>query len=637
MYRLLKSGFVRVSRRERRGRLLQHYFLISVLLIAGGLIASGLLEIYFRFHETREHLALLQKEAATVAAVKIDRFIQDVETAMRAAAKGQGISQEGISPDYKFELKRLLFLAPAITEAVVLRADGIAQAKLSRLQIAAPDITRDFSSSVAFQKAKEGQPYFGRVYLVRSSEPYMTIALPIEHFKGNIIGVLRAEVNLKYVWEVVSALKPRQAGSAYAVSRSGDLIAHPDISLVLWGHNLSRMPQVQAAFRSSPGGDDTNFSVARNLQGKEMISSFALIPRLDWAVFVERPVAEVYEALYGSLLRTTTLLLIGLGMALLGSFFVARRVLRPLAVLGQGVERIGSGDLSFRVALKTGDEIETLAEQFNSMAGALQEAYDRLEEKVTERTRDLVTANEKLKELDKLKSDLLSNVSHELRTPLTAIEGLAANMLDGIIGPVNDKQIEYLADIKTSTDRLARLIEDLLDLSIIDAERAEMKPSTISLLAVVQEVALGLRTIAKNKLTDLELGSLEPGLTVWADRDRIAQVLTNLIGNAIKFTPREGRVVVSAHMNGGARAQVSIADTGPGIPPEEVKKIFDKFYQVTRPGKEKSQGVGLGLAISKKLVEMHGGKIWVESEIGKGSMFHFTLPTQQPKTDVPAH
>jgi len=207
-------------------------------------------------------------------------------------------------------------------------------------------------------------------------------------------------------------------------------------------------------------------------------------------------------------------------------------------------------------------------------------------------------------------------------------------MLDGIIGPVNDKQIEYLADIKTSTDRLARLIENLLDLSIIAAERAEMKPSAISLLALVQEVSLGLRTIAKNKLTDLELGSLEP-LTVWADRDRIAQVLTNLIGNAIKFTPPQGRVVVSAHMNGGAWAQVSIADTGPGIPPEEVRKIFDEFYQVTRPGKQKSQGVGLGLAISKKLVEMHGGKIWVESEIGKGSMFHFTLPTQ-PKTDIPA-
>jgi Signal transduction histidine kinase len=175
------------------------------------------------------------------------------------------------------------------------------------------------------------------------------------------------------------------------------------------------------------------------------------------------------------------------------------------------------------------------------MAGALQEAYDRLEEKVAERTRELVTANEKLKELDKLKSDFLSNVSHELRTPLTAIEGLAANLLDGIIGPLNDKQSEYIKDIRASTDRLARLIEDLLDLSIISSGRAEMKPSAIFVPALLQEVTNGLRTIAKDKRTDLQIGLIEPDLTVWADRDRITQVLTNLIGNAIKFTPAQGK------------------------------------------------------------------------------------------------
>jgi signal transduction histidine kinase len=621
--------------RTARGRLVRHYFLVSVLLIAGGLIASAAMEIFFRYRETREELSLLQQEAAAVAALKIERFIHDVETAMRMTAKGQDIASPRSATDYRFELKRLLFFAPAITALSVFDSTGNQKAQLSRLRVTASQNKNDFSSSLAFQQARQGKSFFGPVYFARNSEPYMTLALPIEHFKGEIVGVLLAEVNLKYAWDVVSMIKAGKNGYAYVVARSGQLIAHPDITLVLRGQKVTQLAQVPAAFQVT-AKDKNKFIAATNLHGEEVISSFALIPQLDWAVFVERPSSEIYDTLYGSVLRTTVLLLIGLGIALLASYFLARRIMGPLRVLGQGADRIADGDLSFRVNLKTGDEMETLAQEFNKMAGALQEAYAGLEEKVAERTRELVSANEKLKELDKLKSDFLSNVSHELRTPLTAIEGLAANMLDGITGPLSEKQIEYLTDVKASSDRLARLIEDLLDLSVIAAGRAEMRPTTVSLDALVREVAFGLRTIAKNKSTDLELGSMEPGLTAWADRDRVAQVLTNLIGNAIKFTPAEGIITVSTHRNDGAWAEVTVADTGPGVPSEEAGKIFDEFYQITRPGKEKFQGVGLGLAICRKLVEMHGGRIWVESDIGRGSMFHFTLPTR-PKLDMPAH
>ena len=384
---------------------------------------------------------------------------------------------------------------------------------------------------------------------------------------------------------------------------------------------------MRAAFQPVSDDHGRALTVARNLQGKQVISSFALVPRLDWAVFIERPVEEAHEALYSSLLRTSGLLLTGLALALFASFFVARRVIRPLRVLGEGVDRIASGDMGFRVDLKTGDEIETLAGEFNRMAGALEEAYSRLEEKVVERTRELVAANDQLKELDKLKSRFLSNVSHELKTPLTAIVGLAANMLDGITGRLNDKQREYLSDIRASSDRLARLIKDLLDLSIIEAGRVEFRPAPFALTSLVWEVANSLRPVAEQKLINIEVISTEANPIVWADRDRIAQVLTNLIGNAIKFTSPQGKVMVSAQMNGGAWAEVTIGDTGPGIPAEEAERIFDEFYQITRPGIE-SRGVGLGLAISKKLVEMHGGKIGMKSEMGKGStfLFHSTCP-----------
>ena len=243
----------------------------------------------------------------------------------------------------------------------------------------------------------------------------------------------------------------------------------------------------------------------------------------------------------------------------------------------------------------------------------------------------------RLKELDRMKSDFVSNVSHELRTPLTAIKGSVDNMLDGLTGSLNEKQVRYLARIKSNTDRLSRLINDLLDLSRIESGRVEVRSTTLTLTALAEEVAEHLKSLAAEKLIRIEVPSPDPKVTVWADRDKVTQVLVNLIGNAVKFTPQNGKVTVALEKNGDDYVQISIDDTGPGILPEEKNKIFSKFYQFADIDKQKPKGSGLGLAISKALVEMHGGRIWVESEVGKGSTFYFTLPARQPfKLEQPA-
>ena len=222
----------------------------------------------------------------------------------------------------------------------------------------------------------------------------MTIAVPIERFAGDVIGVLQAEVNLKYIGDVVSNIRVGKAGHAYAISRAGELIAHPDISLVLQRRNVLHLEQAKAAFRATPGLTAPNAIVAADLQGKKVLSSFALIPTLDWAVVLERPVEEAYETLYASMIRTSTLFMIGLGMALIASLFLARRVVRPVRILRQGVERIGSGDLAYRLDLKTGDEMEILADEFNKMTSQLQESYVNLEQKVDVRTKELTESLE---------------------------------------------------------------------------------------------------------------------------------------------------------------------------------------------------------------------------------------------------
>jgi signal transduction histidine kinase len=373
----------------RRERLMRDYFLISVVLIGGGLITSGLVEIYYRYHESRDQLGRLQKEIAAGAASKIENFVQEIHNILKGATKSRDIAPKGLTAEFRFELEKLLLIAPAVTEAVALNENGVIQVQASRLRTVLPDAKKDLSDSAPFKQARQGKSYFGPVYFVRGSEPYMTIAVPIERFAGDVIGVLQAEVNLKYIGDVVSSITIGKGGYAYAVSRSGELIAHPDISLVLQRRNVQSLAAVQAPFASAPGVPAANALVAPNIQGKDVLSSFALIPGYDWAVIVDLPVAEAYEALYASILRTSILFLIGLGMALFASYFLARRVVRPVRTLREGVERIGTGDLGYRLNLKTGDEIEVLADEFNKMTSQLQESYANLEQKVDDRTREL--------------------------------------------------------------------------------------------------------------------------------------------------------------------------------------------------------------------------------------------------------
>jgi signal transduction histidine kinase/HAMP domain-containing protein len=414
---------------RRRERLVRDYFLISVLLIGGGLITSGLIEIYYRYHESREQLARLQKEIAGSAAYKIEHFIDEIHNILKGATKSRDIAPKGLTADFRFELEKLLLIAPAVTEAVALNEKGLIQVQASRLRTVLPDAKKDLSNSPPFQLARQGKSYFGPVYFVRGSEPYMTIAVPIERFAGDVIGVLQAEVNLKYIGDVVSGITIGKAGYAYAVTRAGELIAHPDISLVLQRRSVKPLAVVKAAFESSPGAIAQTALVAPNIQGKDVLSSFALIKELDWAVIVDLPVAEAYEALYSSIMRTTALFLIGLAMALTASFFLARRVVQPMRVLRQGVERIGTGDLGYRLDLKTGDEIEVLADEFNKMTTQLQESYVNLERKVEDRTRELTESLEQQTATSEILGVIASSPTN-IQPVLDAVAERAARLCD---------------------------------------------------------------------------------------------------------------------------------------------------------------------------------------------------------------
>ena len=433
---------IRLFTGRQRARLMRDYFLISVLLVGGGLTASGLIEIYFRYQESQQHLAHLQREIAAGAAVKIERFVQEIHNTLKGATRSREIAPKGLTTEFRFELEKLLLIAPAITEALALNQSGAIQVQASRLRTVLPEIKKDLAISPAFLHAKQGKSFFGTVYFVRGSEPYMTIAVPIERFAGDVIGVLQAEVNLKYIGDVVTNLTIGKAGYAYVISRSGELIAHPDISLVLQRRNVSLLESTKAAFSGKSGISSQHALVTPNIQGKNVLSSSALIPGLDWAIIVDRPVEEAYEPVYASMLRTSGLLLVGLGMALIASLVLARRVVRPVRILREGVERIGTGDLSYRLDLKTGDEIEVLADEFNKMTSRLRESYANLEHKVEDRTRELTESLAQQTATSEILGIIASSPT-DLQPVLDALAESAARLCDA-----NSAQI-YRADGNT--------------------------------------------------------------------------------------------------------------------------------------------------------------------------------------------
>ncbi len=249
-----------------------------------------------------------------------------------------------------------------------------------------------------------------------------------------------------------------------------------------------------------------------------------------------------------------------------------------------------------------------------------------LENRVQERTQSLDAANQKLREMDQRKSAFVSIASHEIRTLLTSMKGFVENMLAGVTGDLRERQPLYLTRVKYNIERLTRTLNDLLDLSRIEAGHMEIRLTDMSLAEVTAEALDNLRPQAEAKSIVLETTASSQLASVRGDRDKILQILANLIHNAIKFTPSSGRISIVLTSMEDSAIQVCIADTGCGIAAEEVPLVFDRFYRSDSVMTD-TRGAGLGLAITKSLVDLHHGRIWVESTVGSGSRFYFTLPT----------
>jgi signal transduction histidine kinase len=949
------------ARSAYRGRLFRRYLLLIITLVTLALLASGAISVYFTYQETKAALASLQHEKAIAAASRIEQYVHQIEQQLGYAVLPQLDAND-------VELRRIEFLkllrqAPEVTDVAQIDAAGREQIAVSRLDMDSIHSGKDRSQEAAFREAKPGHAWFGPVYFRKETEPYMTIAIRGAGTKG---AVTIADVNLKFIWDVVSRIRIGDKGKAYVVDQNGFLVADPDIGLVLRKSNLSDLPHVKAAASVTTDTDDTAM-LSTNLAGTPVLTSMAPIESLKWKVFVEQPVAEVYAKLHASILRTALLLLAGLVLSALGALALARGMVRPIRTLEEGAQRIGAGDLDKRIDVRTGDELEALADQFNRMTVQLRESYAGLERKVEERTQELQNSleqqtaiseilrvisssptdvqpvldaiadraarlcdasaasiyllhgdalrhlasrgaspdpvrhvdtleidrtsisgraflerraiqvndmlaeaaeypasfslaqqfhhrtvlvipllregqpfgtillrrrevrafsererallqtfgdqaaiaienlrlfNETKEALDQQrasgdvlaaisnsiadtapvfetilgacerlfagrviaiervsdagsiviaafrgpvppgemlvgpvsanasisanaiisrsvqhhadlptahdvparsrdayaevgvravmvapmlwegqaigvisvgrenagpfsdkdiallktfadqaviaiqnarlfreiadksrqlgianqhKSEFLASMSHELRTPLNAIIGFSEVLLERLFGELNDKQDDYLKDIHSSGKHLLSLINDILDLSKIEAGRMDLETSTFNVELALSNALTLVRERAQRHGIALTQ-EVDPALgEIVADERKFKQILLNLLSNAVKFTPDGGRIDVSARRDQD-QAVIAVRDTGVGIAAADQALVFEEFRQVGSDYTKKHEGTGLGLALTRRFVELHGGTIGIDSEPGRGSTFTFTIP-----------
>ena len=384
------------------------------------------------------------------------------------------------------------------------------------------------------------------------------------------------------------------------------------------GLEPSQLPDIEA-MRLGIGAHRTDMSVngARYAAIFSLVRSHSSQPQV-LAVFLPlAPLEQAQQQLAAAVLAGGVLLA---GLAVLLSYRTARTLTTPLARLAGAARRIERGDLGAPIATGSAHEIGQLERSFQSMATALQTRDGQNETLVAE----LRGTNVKLAEASRLKSEFIANVSHELRTPMNAIIGYTEFMLEGLDGELTAQQTSDLRRVHSAADNLLEIINGLLDLAKIEAGQMDIKPEAFRMHELADELVslLGPRARAK----DLVLRSdIEPALpAAFADPYHFRQILINLTGNAVKFTTK-GEIVLSA-VQARDTLTVTVSDTGEGIAPEAQAIIFDEFRQADGSASRRHGGTGLGLAIARRLVLLNGGRIWVESQVGAGSRFHFTVP-----------
>jgi len=596
------------ARLRLRGRLFRKYVALFVSVVCLALVTNGLIDIWFSYQEHKRLLVRIQTAQAEAASDKISQFVKEIEGQMAWATQLPWSANS--LEEWRFDAVRMMRQLPAITSLAQLDVAGREQIRVSRFGMDVVGSNIDYSRDPKFVEAVANKIYYGPVYFLRESEPFMTLAM------GGVrrdYGVVVAEVNLKFIGDLVSQIKVGNSGQAYLVDARSRLIAHPDIGLVLQNTNLTNLAQVRAAQNEpSTSTADRELVTATDLQGRPVLAVYARVPLLNWLVFVELPNDEAYAPLYASIIRSGALLLAALLFAFSSALFITRRMIMPIRMLHDGAARIGSRDLSHRISIKSGDELEALGDQFNSMASRLEESYATLERKVEERTHQLALSN-------LAKSRFLAAASHDLRQPLHALGLFVAQLRARMSAHERGKVVDR---IDAALASMNELFMALLDISKIDAGVLIPNKTEFAMAQLLDRIETTFAGAADEK--GLKLRIVASSAWISSDFVLLERIVFNLVSNAIRYTVAGG-VVVGCRKR-GERLRIEVWDTGAGIPADQHQNIFNEFYRLGEPDRDRRAGLGLGLAIVERLCRLLDHPIELASTLHRGSCFSVSVP-----------
>jgi two-component system sensor histidine kinase ChiS len=487
-----------------------------------------------------------------------------------------------------------------------------------------------------YKEAKKAhKSKWSQIYISIDNSLTITPFVPVYNYKGTLLGVLGIDLSLSEISDFLGSIGISRTGEAFIIERSGAIVAtstleRPFVSLNNKQERLLAINSSEPLIKFTANhllkkfGNFSNIHTKNQfffeINGKWQLVEVAPLKNangLNWLIVVVIPEADFMDSLKARVRFTILICLLGLIVAIWAGFQTCRWIVKPILTLNTAAKKLSGGEWDQPLDIDRSAELVELANSFNTMADQLKQSLNNLEDK-----------NAKLQYLNKLKDEFLANTSHELRTPLHAIINLAESLVDGATGTLSYDTCSNLAMIISSGRRLSHLVDDILDFSKLKNKNIELQIKSVGIREIVEIVCTLSLPLASQRHLQL-INAISSNLpTVAGDENRLQQILYNLVGNAIKFT-EEGTVEISAKTVDNNYLAITVKDTGIGIPKNKLDRIFEFFEQAENSPEREYGGAGLGLAITKKLVELHKGEISVESTVGIGSEFTFTLPIFQ--------